>query len=195
MRLKKEFSRAGIITLVLSLLPCIQQMALAQGNLVFNGGFDTSSNGISPDGWTLDGGYFNAKDGNPPPDLVMGGGATASQTVDGLTAGNLYTVSGNYEDGGSDTTDISFEVLLNGTAYFETAVPSNLDWQTFSFEYTATSSSADLTLWQTMGSYLSVGDYNVDNIAMYAAPEPPGSSLICVGGIILAFLCKNRKTK
>jgi len=174
------------VILTALVLSCFPQLAIAQGNLVVNGGFTTNANG-----WTLTGAAFaNSKNGNPPPDVVLGGGQTASQTINSLSPGTLYNVSGDYCCYGSDHTNISFEVSVNGVLLFETAAPTNLNWNSFNFGYAATSSSAVLELSQTYWAYLSVGDYSIDNIAMYAVPEPSAISLIFLGSGVLIYVRK-----
>ena len=176
------------IVLTAVVLSCFSQSANAQGNLVVNGGFDTNAVG-----WTLTGAAFaNAKDGNLLPDVMLAGG-TASQTINSLNPGILYTVSGDYACDGTDHTTISFEVLLDGVAFFETAVPANLNWYSFNFEYTATSSSAVLSLSQTYQAYLSVDSYAIDSISMIAVPEPSSLCLLGTGGIISAMFFRNRR--
>lgn len=172
-----------VVLICLMLLSSVQTVT-AQGNLIVNGGFDTSSNGIAPDGWTLTAGYWNIKNGDPLPDVVLSGGGTASQTIYSLTPGTLYTVSGDYGCSGTDTTNTSFEVLLGGVPLFGTAVPTNSSWNSFSFEYTASSSSVVLTMWQITGGNYSVGDYSIDNISMYAVPEPTTFALLGLVGVL-----------
>ena len=111
-------SQHGSAALALS---CFPQSATAQGNLVFNGGFDTSASG-----WTLTGttgiAFYNVKNGNPPGDVVLEGlTASATQTVNGLIAGTSYIVSGDYQGlDGSLSASPNFEVTMNGTILFET---------------------------------------------------------------------------
>ena len=174
-----------LIALALLLLP---QSATAQGNMVVNG--ELNSGAV---GWTLTGfGFVNVKNGNPSPDIVLGWpGTTASQTIEGLSPGAIYLLSGDYACYGTDFTNISFQVTLDGVSYFQTAVPINHNWNTFSFCYTATASSAILSLTQTYWEYLSVDNYSIDNISMYAVPEPSSLCLIGVCGIVGVMCFRN----
>jgi hypothetical protein len=78
--------------------------ALAQGNLVINGGFETLISG-KPFGWALTNGNM-VFSGNPSWAVSLDNStpsATAipmvSQTVTGLVSGLSYTVSGQYQQG------------------------------------------------------------------------------------------------
>ncbi|MGA9449869.1 MAG: PEP-CTERM sorting domain-containing protein [Verrucomicrobiia bacterium] len=172
-----------VVLICLMLLSCAQS-ATAQVNLVFNGGFDVSSNGLNPDGWTLSGpASYNVKNGNPAPDVVLQGLGKASQTINNLNSGTIYIVSGDYQGttGGSSTIP-SFGVAFDGVYMFEVASPTNLNWYSFNFEYIATSSSAVLSLSQIN---LAGNGYSIDNIAMDAIPEPSATSLILLGSGLL----------
>jgi len=186
----KVILKMGIVVLVLS---CLPQIAEAQSNLVYNGGFDISSNGSNPDVWTLTGAaYYNVKSGDPAPDVVLEGLGTASQTINSLNPGTIYFVSGDYQglSGGSSTV-ISFEVALNGVSLFETASPTNLNWYSFNFEYAATSSSAVLNLAEINEAGFG---YSIDNIAMYATPEPSAICLILLGsGLLICVRTRIRR--
>jgi hypothetical protein len=78
---------------------------------------------------------------------------------------------------------------MNGALLFEvTAQQDDLNWQDFSFLYTATSPSIVLSLSsQINGTQVS---YSIDNIDMYATPEPSGLSLIFLGSGLLIFVRK-----
>ncbi len=172
-----------LITLALSNLP---QLAAAQGNLVVNGGFD------GPDGWTFAfPAYYNVKNGNPPPDVVLDGeSATASQTINSLNPGITYVVSGDYQWNGGSSTDPSLGVALDGVYLFETAAPADANWHSFNFDYTATSTSALLSLAAINGAEV---HYSIDNISMEAVPEPSSLCLIGVGGIMSALFFRSRR--
>jgi hypothetical protein len=169
--------------LTILMLPSLTQSADAQGNLVVNGGFDTDASG-----WTINGGsYFNVKNGNPPPDLVVAG--TVSQTVSSLTPGFVYDVSGDYYNIaglGTIPTDNSFGVAIDGAFLFEAAAQTPYVWRSFDFSYTATSSSALLGFSSEMnGTGIS---YMIDNIEMYAVPEPSAFSLFILGSGVLIYV-------
>jgi hypothetical protein len=184
----------ALTALALLLLP---QLATAQGNLVVNGGFDTSA-----DGWTLTNGAFWPFLGNPGyavgldnPTPSPSTEPTASQIVTGLTPGYSYLVSGDYQEGkdrgGGSPSDPSFGVAIDGIFLFEAVTQGNGDWQSFSFYYTAASSSVLLSLSsQINGTGV---EYAIDNISMQAVPEPNSLCLIGIGGIMSAMFFKNRK--
>jgi hypothetical protein len=176
---------------------CFQELALAQGNLVVNGSFDTNASDWIITNVSGLGGY-QSNFGNPAGSVALYNAAlssnnipTASQEINSLTPGSLYIVSGDYLGGGKDTTHISFEVTLNNIVFFETAAPpDSFDWNSFIFYYTATSTSALLSLSaQINGTDYS---YNIDNISIHAVPEPSAWSLILLGGGV-SFYVRTRK--
>jgi hypothetical protein len=189
------------IVLTAVVLSCFSQSANAQGNLVVNGGFDSSAAG-----WTLTNGASWPLSGNPGnavgldnPSPSPSTDPTASQTINSLTPEAIYIVSGDYQkqkDRGVTTTpstDNSFGVAIDGTFLFEAASSTNIDltWYSFNFLYTATSSSALLSLSsQINGTGVS---YAIDNISMQAVPEPSSLCLIGVGGIVSTMLFRNRR--
>ena len=81
-------------------------------------------------------------------------------------------------------------VALDGIVLFETNhTPQNYNWYNFSSYYTATSTSALLSVEAN-----AIGDfYAIDNISMYAVPEPGSLYLIVIGGIVSAMLFRNRR--
>jgi len=170
------------------LLSCFMQSVMAQGNLVFNGNFNTSSNGLTPDGWI--GGSYDTQHGNPPPDTFLEPGVTASQEINSLTPGQLYIVSGDYS-GGSKSAGNSFGVALDNVYLFETVAPPNFNWYSFSFDYTATSTSALLSL--SAGLNGTDANYAIDNISMVAVPEPSAISLILLGGGVFLYVRNRQK--
>jgi hypothetical protein len=172
-------------------------MAVAQGNLVSNGGFDSNA-----DGWTIinvSGGFgYSTAGGNPGGDVLLdnltpspSSTPTASQTISGLDPGTAYVVSGDYQQaknrGGGSSTDPSFGVAIDGLYLFTTAAPGNYSWQTFSFSYTAASSSTVLSLSsQLNGTGMS---YAIDNISFKSVPEPGITGLFGIG---VLMLCRRR---
>jgi len=186
------------VVLIALALSCFSQSATAQGNLVVNGGFDTDSSG-----WILtnisvsEGGGYHATFGNPPGSVLLYNPSlpedpTASQIINGLTPGDIYIVSGNYRGGGKNVTDNSFGVALDGIFLFETAAPADFfSWHSFSFDYTAASTSALLSLEAQING--TDDSYTIDNISMEAVPEPSSLCLIGIGGIASATLLINRK--
>lgn len=177
-----------IVGLTTSILLCFSPSATAQGNLVENGGFDTDASG-----WMLtNGARYNGLYGNPAGDLALGGGPssipTASQEINGLISGQLYTVSGDYLGGGGvkNTSTGGFGVALDGVFLFETNAPTDSGWYGFSFDYTATSTNALLSLSAQING--TVFSYSIDNITMYTVPEPSSTALIVLGSGVLFYV-------
>ncbi|MEI9962525.1 MAG: PEP-CTERM sorting domain-containing protein [Limisphaerales bacterium] len=176
------------IILIMIIFASFSQSIFAQGNLVLNGEFNIISNGV-PDGWILNGNsYYDSKYGNPTPCLQLYGVATANQTMNGLISGITYIVSGDYQAG--QIAGYNFNIDIDGFIMFEAIASTNLDWQSFNFFYTATSSSAvlEISLSETSDNL-----FHVDNIAMYAVPEPSAASLIFLGGGIFFYVRRNKK--
>jgi len=148
------------------------ESARAQGNLVINGTFDAGM-----DGWTVTGSAYiwEPAKGNPGGCVNLFGNlinpASISQDINGLIIGDVYTVSGDYLGGYT-----SFGVFVDGESQYYTG--SVYDWQTFSFNFTATSPTTTLIL-----SYpnLGTGGYRIDNISIVAIPEPSSSCLLGLG--------------
>jgi hypothetical protein len=187
-----KIMKTYFVALTTLLLVSLPNGGKAQGNLVFNGGFDTSTTGWMTTN-VFGSGYESAQ-GNPPGDLLLDGlssPSTASQTITSLTPVAIYVVSGDYRKvGGKVFTDYTFGVALDGIFLFRTADPGNFNWQSFSFQYTATSSSVLLSL----SSKISGSDfaYAIDNISMQPVPEPSSFWLMGVGGMVGVMFCRNR---
>ena len=170
-------TRIALFVLALSLCSCL---AIAQGNLVVNGGFDTDASG-----WTTNGssGYCESLKGNPGGCFDLYG--SISQTVNSLTPSFSYLVSGSYDvAGGTLGSTPSFGVAMNGVFLFE-VTPPDYAWHSFSFTYTANNSSVVLSL--TAGVYGTSDVFRIDNISMGAVPEPSGLSLFGVGILLLLW--------
>jgi hypothetical protein len=187
------------IILLTALLLVFPQLVNAQGNLVINGSFDVDASGWTTSNIGNNGGYVNAK-GDPGGYFFLGSAThsssiypTISQTVTGLIAGDSYIVSGNYAflDQGTLPTDASFGVAINSVFLFEAVAESGeIQWPNFSFLYTATSSSAVLSL----SSEINNTDiqYGIDNISMEAVPEPSSSWLILFGSGVFLYARRNK---
>jgi hypothetical protein len=141
---------AFVLAINFSLRGQIPQLATAQGNLVFNGSFDTDASGwvVSPGS---SGGYLSTL-GNPAGCFLLYSSSssnypTISQTINGLVSGSSYLISGDYilSKGQAGITP-SFGVAIDDTFLFEGLNPSGLNWSHFSFDYIATSPSAVLSL-------------------------------------------------
>jgi hypothetical protein len=180
----------------------VPQLATAQGNLIFNGGFDSNANGWiiinAPNGFG-----YSSVGGHPGGDVLLdnispspSSDPTASQTISNLTPGITYVVSGDYQQGkdrgGGSPTNPSFGVAIDSVLMF-TAVavaPNNFNWQQFSFSYTATSSSVILSLSSQINE--TGVSYAIDNIAMQAVPEPSilSLSLLSIGILVICWRIK-----
>lgn len=155
------------------------------GNLQLWGPGNGSNNGLPATSPT--GGNFAAADGA----FQVG---AISQTINGLTAGNSYTVNfwwaGAQQSGFTGATTEQWQVSLGGQTQ-STVVLNNANhgftgWQSQSFTYTATSSSELL-------SFLAVGTPNgvppfvlLDGVSLNAnstVPEP-GTLTLLFGGLM-----------
>jgi hypothetical protein len=175
----------------------LPRLATAQGNLVFNGGFDSNANG-----WTIintPGGFgFSPVVGNPGGGVLLdniepssSSDPTASQTINSLTRWTSYVVSGEYQQGkdrgGGSPTDPSFGVAIDGVFLFTVVAPNNFNWHQFSFSYTPISPFIILSLSsQINGTGVS---YAIDNIAMQAISEPGilSLSLLSIGILVICW--------
>ena len=115
-----------------------------------------------------------------------------SQTINGLTAGNSYTVSfwwaGAQQSGFTGATTEQWQVSL-GSQTQSTAIVHNAShgftgWQSQSFTYTATSGSELL-------SFLAVGTPNgvppfvlLDGVTLNATVPEPGTLTLMFGGLM-----------
>jgi hypothetical protein len=164
----------------------------AQGNLVFNGGFELDTNGwtelnMTGPGWSSGkgnpGAWVELDEYNP----ALATDPTISQLINGLVAGETYLVSGDYKktiNRNGVTNGYSFGVALDGVNYFQTADPGNFLWNSFSFYFTATSSSMLLSLASQMNG--TAVSYGIDNIAMFVVPEPATWAMASLGLLLLA---------
>lgn len=166
---------------------------MSQGNLVFNGDFKNNA-----DGWIITNclfGGFQPTKGNPAGSVALDNlspssstDPTMSQTINGLTPGIIYVISGDFSaitDRGGVSSGFSFGVAIDGIFLFEAAAQLPGSLQQFNFVYTATSVNALLSLSaQRNGTGVT---YEVDNIAMYAIPEPSILSLLFLGGGFLIY--------
>jgi len=182
--MKQEKPQIGLVfatALLLGSLEC----ATAQGTLVFNGTFDTDASGWTTTNISGSGGYSSAG-GNPGGCFLLEGSSlnpsTISQTINGLTLGATYIVSGDYAKLKEVLQANSFGVAINGDYLFEGSAGI---WQPFSFTYTATSSSAVLDLTAHLNG--TVVGYVIDNIAMRAVPEPSSLCFVGMGGVAALF--------
>jgi hypothetical protein len=156
-----------------AVLACNCSSMMAQTNYIVNGTFSTGTT-YSVLGWTLGGGSsLNNKNGDPTPCLDLGG--TATQTISDLTIGGTYTISGNYYTTTSDSTTLMLEILIDGVAVAEYSGTA-MTWESFTYDYTATESSITLNFTRIGGNACLI-----DNITMYAVPEPSTVALLALG--------------
>jgi hypothetical protein len=191
--------KTGAVVLTILMLSYFAQSVTAQGNLIVNGGFDTDASGwVITNVYVPEGGGYVSNYGNPPGSIFLynpslPGIPAASQEINSLTPGQLYIVSGDYQRGlGKNKTDDSFGVALDSVFLFETVVPTDSNWHSFSFDYTATSTSALLSL-EAQINGTDDYSYSIDNIAMYAVPEPNSLCLLEVGGMMSALFFTHRR--
>jgi hypothetical protein len=173
--------KAAIVISVL-FLSSQPQWAHGQGNLVFNGGFDTDANG-----WTVNGGaqWTEGSSGG----LVELLGApnvdpSADQTVPGLVQGTTYTLSGQYYEF-KGTPASAFDATLNGTSVFTTTYLGPSAWQPFGLTFVADSTS--VLLGMDSPSTDGGAGYGIDNISIAAVPEPEEIWLAAIGAGALTF--------
>lgn len=168
---------ASIVAAVLLASPLV----MAQGNLVVNGSFNTDASG-----WTTNAasGYYEPLKGDPGGCFTLF--ASISQTINGLTPGASYLISGSYdvEGGGVGGTAPSLGVALDGVFAYE-ITPRDYAWHNFSFTYTPGNSSVVFDLTAEISGSADV--YRVDNLSMQAVPEPGVLSLLGVGVGLIAW--------
>ena len=177
-------------------LAYIPQSATAQGNLVFNGGFDHDASGWTATNIQVGVGYgYDPLKGHPGGCFRLWSSSSLtpmiSQSINGLIPGSTYLVSGDYSvEGGTLGSTPSFGVAVDGIYLFEDAPTIRTAWHSFAFSYTAADSSALLSLAAEMnGTHVA---YRVDNIFMEGVPEPNSLWLLGVGAITSALLSHPR---
>lgn len=187
-----------ILVLTTLIIVSLSDRAKAQGNLVFNGGFN-----VNTAGWTLTNGASYAYIGNPGLAVGLDNeipspsiNPTASQTINSLTPATSYIVSGDFQklkDRGGSAANPSFGVAIDGVFLFQAVAPSDANWHSFNFLYGATSSSALLSLSAQING--TATSYAIDNISIVAVPEPSTVALAIAGWSVLFYFRRGRKIK
>ena len=113
--------------------------------------------------------------------LVINGGF--AHNASGWTMTNVDVSEG----GGYD---ISIGNPPGSVFLFETKAPADSNWHSFSFDYTAASSSVLLSLSAEING--TDDSYFIDNIAMHAIPEPSIVSFMLLGSGVLIFVRRNK---
>ncbi len=178
MKKDKLLLKSGIVFATVILLGSLES-ATAQGNLVVNGSFD-----IGFSGWeasNVAGIGYDSQKGNPGGCFDLFGNqnpATISQTINGLTPGISYIVSGDYQSQEASNGNGLGVSIDDSWHFFGGSISA---WESFSFIYTANSSSVDLSLSSRLNG--TGNNYRVDNISLAAVPEPNSLFLVGIGGI------------
>jgi hypothetical protein len=186
-------------------------------NLIVNGSFETPNEGTGYDiianggvpGWndtccTGDGIEIDyspviggpAYDGSQSMEVDANTFDTVSQTVNGLTVGQQYTLFWAYGDrpgSGPQELEVYFGGSLVTTDYDLAATNSSLVWFPQSFTVTATSTSEVLSFAAVnVGGLESYGN-EIDGVSLNAVPEP-GTLLLVVPGLfgLLAYGWRRR---
>lgn len=167
----------------------------AQANLIQNGDFSTSvPSGATGGDWTsqtidMSGGWRNIGGSHGGIFILNSNGdistdPTISQTVSGLVVGVQYHVSGEYTSWYLNNYSGGFGVAVDNNWLFTGGPTTIQDWQTFGFDFTATGTSATITLAGERNG--TDNDYAIDNINLV---QVSGPSSVPDGGSTAAMLC------
>lgn len=185
-------------------------------NLVTNPGFEMS---VNPDlvkpagsndiiGWTVmrPGGVFlasaaswNAAGGDRSVELSGTGRGSVFQTVL-LNPGSRYTLSFSYALDPAATRSANAiasvgVVNMGFTALFDPArSPTNMLWQTFSFDFTAPGSGPEHRLSFSGTSNTAFG-VTIDNVILSVVPEPATWALMIAGFGMVGFASRRRRIR
>jgi roadblock/LC7 domain-containing protein len=186
---------------------------LAQAAVVYSDNFE-SYGGVSKITWVPEGGWSYSGEGNV--DLVLNGdyainlaggsnvfvdlngtpGSPSFQRVlDGLTVGQSYNLmfdlAGNHRGFPNDSVTVNF----GGSSNTFSVADSNADFSTFSLNFIATGSSANISF---MDNFVE-GNRNVgtllDNVSVTAVPEPEVYGMMLMGLGLMGFVAQRRKNQ
>jgi len=186
--------KISLVLITMMLLISLESVR-AQGNLILNGTFDTDLSG-----WTIvnDVEWYSYPPGGEWATIYGSGNPSSlssiSQTIYNLDVGTTYIVSGDYLSILSPTgysLGVSVDDGVPQFYYGGNEGGSQVPWQNFSFSFTA--SSPTVTLKFTAFDY-SVKDWvAIDNISMFAVPEPNTLCLLGMGATSALFFLRRRR--
>jgi len=175
---------------------------LACANMLTNGGFDADLSG-----WSITQPYscvsYTAANMHDAPGGLQAMGcnpaATVSQTVSGLTVGGNYQLSywlkNSYGSGSS-----TFSSTLGSDVLKSITLAALADWTQYTFDWTATSTSAALTF--SLGQTRNSSAWLLDTVSLVASTPPvivtdvsePGTLLLAgLGAMAVGFACRPRR--
>ena len=170
---------------------------LACANMLTNGGFDADLSGWSITQSCVS--YTAANMHDAPGGLQAMGcnpAATVSQTVSGLTVGGNYQLSywlkNSYGSGSS-----TFSSTLGSDVLKSITLAALADWTQYTFDWTATSTSAALTF--SLGQTRNSSAWLLDTVSLVASTPPaevsePGSLLLLgLGAMAVGVACRPRR--
>lgn len=172
------------------------------------GSFTTLGTGSTAiTGWTVAAGtvdyignYWQASDGVRSVDLSGGSIGTLAQTLSGLTFAKRYVVSfdvARNPDGG--TTPRTGTFVANGQtfgfAYTDaTSTRANMKWETVSYIFQATGTSADISFSSDSSGGCCFGPA-LDNVAISAVPEPAAWAMMIGGLGLIGGAARRRRSE
>ena len=164
------------LILITTMLFVSLESVKAQGNLILNGTFDSD---LSE--WTTVG-VVNWEPWYGGSASLSGPSSSISQTIYNLDVGTTYIVSGDYYsvDGWAP-----LNVSVDGFSQLYVATSS---WQSFSFSFTASSPTVTLSFLVDQKVICSL-----DNISMFAVPEPNSLCLLGMGAASSLFFLRRRR--
>ncbi|HEV2568727.1 choice-of-anchor C family PEP-CTERM protein [Sphingomonas sp.] len=202
--------------LLISALVAVTLPAAAGAVTIANGSFENGidpgsfttlgagSNGITD--WTVLGGsvdyigsYWQASDGVRSVDLSGNAIGTLGQVVTGLTAGQSYTVTFDVSrnpDGGVTPRTGVFTAggqTFNFSYSDATSNRANMKWETVSYSFLATGSSALISFASDSSGGCCFGPA-LDNVRIAAVPEPASWAMMIGGFALLGAAARRRRS-